>query len=89
MKYQRNKIFCFYFLQTGEEPSALALANFLNLKLNLNGLAIPHWYCHEPRELLIKWLEDFQVSAQQYTIPTKVNSKFLFKYHFFLFRFYV
>lgn len=60
-------------LQTGEEPSALALADFLNLKLNLNGLAIPHWFCEEPVELLNHWLNDFQSTARQNTFPTKVN----------------
>ncbi|CAF0827696.1 unnamed protein product [Adineta steineri] len=57
---------------TGEEPSVLALANFLNLNLNLNGLAMPQWYCNEPVILFTKWLKEFQNSAQQHSIATKI-----------------
>ena len=82
-----------FFLQTGEEPSALSLANFLNLKLNLNGLAIPHWYCPEPIHLLTHWFKDFQSTARQYLLPTKVRCFLLKLKHYFpsgcfIFRFY-
>ncbi|CAF3403343.1 unnamed protein product [Rotaria sp. Silwood1] len=57
---------------TGEQPSAIGLANFLNLKLNLNGLAIPQWYCGEPIELVTNWLQDFQNNAQHHRDAMKI-----------------
>ncbi|CAF1000100.1 unnamed protein product [Rotaria sordida] len=57
---------------TGEQPSALALANFLNLKLNLNGLAMPQWYCNEPVVLVTNWLQDFQISTQHHRSAMKI-----------------
>ncbi|UJR15883.1 hypothetical protein I4U23_002808 [Adineta vaga] len=57
---------------TGEEPSPLGLAGFLNLNLNLNGLAMPRWFCPKPRVLLSKWLEEFQLAAQYHMTATKI-----------------
>ncbi|CAF0813761.1 unnamed protein product [Adineta ricciae] len=57
---------------TGEEPSPLGLASYLNLNLSLNGLAMPRWFCSEPRAVLSKWLEDFQLTVQRYTTAAKI-----------------
>ena len=41
-------------------------------KLNLNGWAIPHWYCEEPTTLFRGWLDDLRLSAQHHALATKV-----------------
>ncbi|CAF1683274.1 unnamed protein product [Rotaria magnacalcarata] len=57
---------------TGEQTSSLVLAKFLNLKLNLNGLAIPQWFCNEPGALVTHWLQEFQSAAQHHCSAMKI-----------------
>lgn len=59
---------------TGEEPSVLALADYLNLKLNLNGLVLPQWFCDNSMDLLTKWFQDFRIIARQYSKSVQILS---------------
>lgn len=61
-----------FLFQTGEQPSAIELAKFLNLKLNSHDLATPQWFCNEPRSLVTNWLQDFQISVQHHRTAMKV-----------------
>ncbi|CAF4612679.1 unnamed protein product, partial [Rotaria socialis] len=57
---------------TGKQTSSLVLSKFLNLKLNLNGLAIPQWFCNGPGALVTHWLQEFQRAARHHRSAMKV-----------------